>query len=484
MKYLEKIDDFFSSSLENFEVAPPVDAKKAIATELKKLSPKKNKKGGWLLLAITSVSVIATAMYVSKSSNNKHQELTKVAKATISKERLALNNTTIIEEQKQAEAVVINSTNAIQNSTPDVEKSLVNSLTTGHVYNARDINSTPNTTSSLSQQLTKTADATNNSSEENSAKATDEIEAHKPVEERHSDKTSTADLMTETSSTQAEQVSANVNSENSILEEQVNANEETAVPENPLTQVKEKPTVPVVKATHYYVLANAGMGVNSNHFYKSNVVAEHELKDSMVFNKPYLNVQLIAGIHKGSLGVATGINIIKQTEKLQYSYIEQKSQTILVDSIYINPVTHDTIITHNVPVDTLMNYYKTNHVQTVFTTLQLPLFFTYNYYFLRNWGVDVSVGGSVNFLLGSNGNYKTSPTGSLSEYTTKGNAPLKNVSFNAQAMLGLNYMFNQNSSLLLSVPFQLGLSNIYKKEYFIDRSINTTGMQIGYKYTF
>jgi hypothetical protein len=71
MKDLENIDDLFSRSLENFEVQPPSDAKKAIENALHKKANKKSRKGGWLLLAIVSMSVLATAMFVQNKSSNK-----------------------------------------------------------------------------------------------------------------------------------------------------------------------------------------------------------------------------------------------------------------------------------------------------------------------------------------------------------------------------------------------------------------------------
>ena len=74
MKDIENIDDLFSSSLENFEVAPPQEAKKAIEQALHKQLAKKNNKGGWLLLAIITLSIFSAAMFV-QNKNNKYQNV-------------------------------------------------------------------------------------------------------------------------------------------------------------------------------------------------------------------------------------------------------------------------------------------------------------------------------------------------------------------------------------------------------------------------
>jgi hypothetical protein len=253
------------------------------------------------------------------------------------------------------------------------------------------------------------------------------------------------------------------------------------VPENttPIKIVEPKP-----KSRSYFVALNLGLGFNSNHFTNQNTIARQELNDSIKFNKPYNNVQLIGGMQLNKLAISTGISFYKQTEKIQYSYINQKMESILVDSIYIDPVTHDTIVKHNVPVDTLMNHYQTNTAQTVYTSLQIPIILNYKILLGTRFTLDLSAGGAINILLQSKGNYKVSATGTLSDYQTKSKAPLQTFSFNALALIGLDYALNGNTSLQFGIPFQIGLSNVYKKEYFIDKNVNSVGLQMGLKYHF
>jgi hypothetical protein len=226
------------------------------------------------------------------------------------------------------------------------------------------------------------------------------------------------------------------------------------------------------------------MGYNSNHFTNQNTIATQELKDSIQFNKPYYNVQLLGGMQLKKLAISTGISLFKQTEKTQYSYINQKIERILVDSIYIDAITHDTIVKHNVPVDTLMNSYQTNTNQTVYTSLQIPIILSYQILLGTRFTLDLSAGGAVNILLQSKGNYKVSATGTLADYQTKAKAPLQTFSYNALALLGLNYDLNGSTSLHFAIPFQIGLSNVYKKGYYIDKNVNSAGLQVGLKYNF
>jgi hypothetical protein len=131
-----------------------------------------------------------------------------------------------------------------------------------------------------------------------------------------------------------------------------------------------------------------------------------------------------------------------------------------------------------------MNYYTNNAQQSTYNILQIPFLATYKYTLAKRLQLDISAGGALNILLQSKGNYKESIVGNIAEYGSTSNNPLKTFNFNAQAIIGISYNINDRTSMQFALPFQIGLSNFYNKEYFIDRRVNSLGVQCGLKYNF
>jgi hypothetical protein len=483
MKDLENIDDLFSRSLENFEVQPPADAKKIIENALHKKANKKNRKGGWLLLAIVSMSVIATAMFVQNKNSNKI--VTKIpfnnegenspVDANSKLENINSSDSKIAQSKpikKPVETIISRKANEkylnVDGNTSASDHQIAN-----HNSQIKTMRNQIETHDLLANQNTlfKEPNEVLEASISNSINIPDDSNLDSP--KLHTNNVVDQQLA------QVETVK-NIDAETNELKTMKDSAIDNA-PENttPIKIVEPKP-----KSRSYFVALNLGLGFNSNHFTNQNTIAMQELNDSIKFNKPYNNVQLIGGMQLNKLAISTGFSFYKQTEKIQYSYINQKMESILVDSIYIDPVTHDTIVKHNVPVDTLMIHYQTNTAQTVYTSLQIPIILNYKILLGTRFTLDLSAGGAINILLQSKGNYKVSATGTLSDYQSKSKAPLQTFSFNALTLIGLDYALNGNTSLQFGIPFQIGLSNVYKKEYFIDKNVNSVGLQIGLKYHF
>jgi hypothetical protein len=483
MKDLENIDDLFSRSLENFEVPPPSDAKKAIENALHKKANKKSRKGGWLLLAIVSMSVLATAMFVQNKSNDKI--VTNIPFDNESNTR-QLNANSKLENFNSSDPKIAQS--------KPIKKPVETIIS--RKANEKYVNIDGNTSASHHQ----IANHNTQIKTKRNQIETDDLSANQNALYREPSEVLEANISNNINIPQDGHLEATKLHTDNVVDQQLaqvetvkNNDAETNelktlkdsaidnVPENttPIKIVEPKP-----KSRSYFVALNLGLGFNSNHFTNQNTIARQELNDSIKFNKPYSNVQLIGGMQLNKLAISTGISFYKQTEKIQYSYINQKMESILVDSIYIDPVTHDTIVKHNVPVDTLMNHYQTNTAQTVYTSLQIPIILNYKILLGTRFTLDLSAGGAINILLQSKGNYKVSATGTLSDYQSKSKAPLQTFSFNALTLIGLDYALNGNTSLQFGIPFQIGLSNVYKKEYFIDKNVNSVGLQIGLKYHF
>jgi hypothetical protein len=244
--------------------------------------------------------------------------------------------------------------------------------------------------------------------------------------------------------------------------------------------------IPQPHATHgqFFVALTSGTGFNYKSFYNHNSISKKELYDSMGFNKPYFQAQLIAGVSIQNFSLSSGIGLMQQYEKIKYSYLDSNVQRFYVDSIYIDPVTFDTIVMHHVPVDTVVKSYRSNQLQTTYTMLQLPLMISYGKVLSKRFKIDVSAGGVMQVLMQSKGNYKTSPNGTLSDFQSKEAAPLKRVNFSALAAAGLCYKLNNRTELMLVMPFQFGLVNFYTRNYFISKRVNSAGIQIGIKTNF
>jgi hypothetical protein len=481
MKDLENIDDLFSRSLENFQVPPPSDAKKAIENALHKKANKKSRKSGWLLLAIVSMSVLATAMFVQnknikkvatnitieneKRDANAHHKIEN-HHSSDSKLRENKSNTKHVESiaktNDNKQSLELNSENLLQNQQIANKNSVLKTIS--NRINTQDILTSQNTLNKAPERAVE-ANLSNSYNGSNNGN----MESMKLVMEN----------FMEQQNTSIEKEENNTDERNELITFKDSAID-VALENNAPIKIVEASS----KSRSYFVAYNLGMGYNSNHFTNQNTIATQELKDSIQFNKPYYNVQLLGGMQLKKLAISTGISLFKQTEKTQYSYINQKIERILVDSIYIDAITHDTIVKHNVPVDTLMNSYQTNTNQTVYTSLQIPIILSYQILLGTRFTLDLSAGGAVNILLQSKGNYKVSATGTLADYQTKAKAPLQTFSYNALALLGLNYDLNGSTSLHFAIPFQIGLSNVYKKGYYIDKNVNSAGLQVGLKYNF
>lgn len=487
MKDLQNIDDLFSRSLENFEVPPPIDAKKAIDQELHKKANKKNRKGGWLLLAIVSMSVIATAMFVQNKNNHNMATINKT-ESEANEVQMKINSVSDYSSEQDLSSSsknLISEENEKEIETTSFNDSpKLNEYTEKQQQNNHQITNTTNTAKALNikekgPDLLKSSETPNKQS---SNEVINKLSKSNEITNTHAEPLTLDNF--KVSEEMKEPIAMNQNAIMASVDQTSIVANDSAMEAPSENNGPNKIVEPRPKSRSYFVAINYGMGFNSNHFDKSNSVATQELKDSIKFNKPYYNVQLLGGMQFNNFSIATGISIFKQTEKIQYSYINQSLERILVDSIYIDPITNDTIVKHNVPVDTLMNHYKTNTNQTVYTALQIPLIMSSHILLGERFVLNLSAGGAVNILLHSKGNYKVSSAGSLSDYESKSKAPLQTFSFNAMAIIGLNYNLNGRTSLQFALPFQIGLSNVYKKEYFIHKNVNSAGLQIGLKYDF
>ena len=490
MKDIENIDDLFSSSLENFEVAPPQEAKKAIEQALHKQLAKKNNKGGWLLLAIITLSIFSAAMFV-QNKNNKHQNVS-FKKSLASDLKTENKNASIDEDTKT------NTVNSLKRQT-DQSINLIKLTSVGNHHSHTKLESKPSNSLTASTNKTQPKEQNRQAKIAQANIAPSHLMAQNESTKHTEDGLKTSNFIDKTTE------STTLLAQNSIRDLQNSTvakppNKDNLAFDNPKTDVvaidsflteattpflvPEKIDEPKPATSNFYIAFSFGTGFNTNHYGKNNSITAQELKDSIVFNKPYLGAQLLLGVNYKQLSISTGIGIYKLNDKVKYSYINQKMERIFVDSIYIDPITNDTIVKRNVPVDTLMNYYTNNAQQSTHSILQIPFLATYKYTLTKRLQLDISAGGALNVLLHSKGNYKESIIGTIAEYESNSNTPLKTFNFSAQAIIGVSYSINNRTSMQFALPIQIGLSNFYNKEYFIDRRVNSAGVQCGLKYNF
>lgn len=484
MKDLENIDKLFSSSLENYEVTPPAEAKIAIEKQLLQIAGKKNnrKKGGWLLLLITSCSIFATAMFVQtrqkKTQTIAQKQIEAPADNTVeaydTSNQLKENNTSNAKNETVTKKVQIEHITKVASQKSQQNNLIVkavssteNKISENNInINEKLLNDASNSANTLSIKTTNLTELFQ--SNKNSNDAVTPINVDEQIKN---------DLI---KNGESQLVASSVNNveidiKNDILSD-------SALTQTPEPVAPAKIDEPKSKMNHGFIGLLVGSGLNSNYFNHSNTIATQELKDSIKFSAPYLSAQFTGGLYFKGWEISSGLGIMQQNEKVKYSYVSQQKTQILVDSIYIDPITHDTIVKHNVTVDTLIKTYKTNEVLSQYTYLQIPLLIGYRLPVGMKWLIDFKLGGSVNMLLKSKGNYKSSYVGSLEDYSSKSNAPIRTINFNALAVFGINYQLTEKAMLQVSFPFQVGLSNVYKKEYFINKSVNSVGVQLGIKY--
>lgn len=494
MKDLENIDDLFRCSLENFKVAPPKDAKEAIEKALDKHSRKKNNKGGWLLLAVLSLSIVATAMYVKGKKNDRLKTMqTNSFKAKMKEnnlpEHIENKALAVIEHKKEAALNAHNYDKQSLKITP--QKMVSNSVKIGSIlkenigktsYSKKEelISNEIEKVIAVKQSLKNEGPQLNDKYSLSASKSDHNLAINA---QNHENDLTLSPKNNETLVNESVELLNQTASEINATEANT-VDIDTSLSEVPMDMLSLNSASSKSKGASYFITFNIGTGFNSNHFNKKNIVDASELKDSITFNKPYQSAELLFGMQQNKLSLITGISINRLNEKIQYSYLDQKVERILVDSIYIDPITNDTIVKHNVPVDTLMNYHRTNAVQTVYTSLQIPIIVNYQFVLSNKLQLDLSAGGAVQIILQSKGNYKLSPSGTLAEYQSKTSAPISGINFSALARLGLSYYIVEGTSIQLGFPVQLGLSNFYKKDYYIARSVNSVGIQMGVKYDF
>jgi hypothetical protein len=489
MKDLENIDDLFSSSLENFEVAPPKEAKKAIEQTLHKQTTKRNKKGGWLLLSLISLSIFSAAMFV-QNNNNKNQNVT-FEKRLAQDLKTENKNSSSVEDAKTK---AVSSLNKKTDNAVDLMK--LKSASNDHIgtkLNPKPTNSfTASAIKMQHQAINLPTKIAQSNFEQPHLIAQNESTKHKEdglnLNNFFDEVNESTTLLAQNSIKDTQNNSpAKPTNEANLAFDKTKADDvivDSSVAESTPFALPEKIEEARPAPTNFYIAFNLGTGLNTNNYSNNNLISAQELKDSIVFNKPYLSAQLLFGVKYNKLSISTGVGIYKLNDKVKYSYINQKMERIFVDSIYIDPITNDTIVKRNVPIDTLMNYYTNNAQQSTYNILQIPFLATYKYTLAKRLQLDISAGGALNILLQSKGNYKESIVGNIAEYGSTSNNPLKTFNFNAQAIIGISYNINDRTSMQFALPFQIGLSNFYNKEYFIDRRVNSLGVQCGLKYNF
>ncbi|MFN4811361.1 MAG: hypothetical protein ACK5HE_08870 [Bacteroidota bacterium] len=497
MKDKEPIDKLFRQSLEHYEVTPPPALKRAVEDALETEKQKRSSGLGGMraLIAILLLGILSGALLIANNliSVPKSSAIKRNAKST---KYFAVVETSPSIRDIKTKQTDIQSHHVIGVSTEpnltvrkgiflDSKKNdsryqqqlqLNNHTTVVANINMHHVNSSQTSNSPIYGGSTQINIPQPNI---NSSQTGSKLDAYPSYKETVTDAFAT----TENSGLSNVSEVSNPKRTEEIKAENL-TNNDSAATENLPTHVDKK--IPQPNATHsqFFVALTSGTGLNYNSFYQTNSISKRELNDSIGFNKPYFQVQLLAGINFHNLSLTSGIGLMQQYEKIKYAYFDSKVQRIFVDSIYIDPVTFDTIVKHHVPVDTIVKSYRSNQVQTTYTELQLPLMLSYGKVLSKRFKIDVSVGGVMQVLIQSKGNYKTAPNETLSDFQSKEAAPLRHVNFSALAAAGLCYKLNDRTELMLVMPFQFGLSNFYNRSYFIARRVNSIGTQIGCKMSF
>jgi len=206
-----------------------------------------------------------------------------------------------------------------------------------------------------------------------------------------------------------------------------------------------------------------------------------QLNDSFSLRQPAVGLNILFGINYNNLVVKTGLVSNSFSEQSNYGFIEKRKTTVLVDSIVI--VGTDTNVIRNIPKDTILNTNIGNQAKTKYNYLQVPLIVGYSYS-INKLSVEISGGVLGNVLVNSKGNYRDENINSQKLYSTKSQAPLRSFYLSYMIIAGVAYSPTEKSQFNISVPLSISTTSIYKKDYFISRKINSVAVQLSYRYYF
>jgi hypothetical protein len=481
MENKNPIDDLFKRELQEYEISPLDEMKKAI--DSKRISDEpigEDKKNRSLYVFILSILAgLALLWFLIPSNERKERNLKNHSENTI-KLNKEESKSQAIENNKSKEVESSNKLNKrSKKEKENVEKQMNETKKTNALFSKFKLKNSNKANSFTANYLNKNSEK---DSETNKSKSL-EINEYKKSSELEYGNVQPDKSKQDSLFNVPQELFTSPNTSVKIDSISVVENEKniTIIPEgqnialkDPLLEDKKQLKKKKIFLESGLTLAKLSQSAKNS----SNAI---QLNDSFSLRQPAFGLNILLGINYNNLLVKTGVLTNSFREQSNYGFIEQRKTTVLVDSIVI--VGNDTTVIRNIPKDTMLNANLGNQAKTKYNYLQVPFILGYSYP-LNKFCLEICGGVVGNVLVNSNGNYRDENKKNQIVYSDKNEAPLKIFYLTYQINAGIAYSLGEQTQFNLIVPFNFSTTSIYKNDYFMNRKINSVAVQLSYRYHF
>ncbi len=504
MKETEKIDDIFSNAMDNFGVEPPNNLQDAIAEKRGNIDPEEgNNNKNYFIIIITAMAILFAALFFL---SNEQQKLAD-AKEKFKTKNESSKNTNASNNRQQ-----LIKSNESNNETSNHENTTNNTESISKTNDKK--NSTNHSEANLDEYVKP---ALNQETKKENITSRNKVRKHK-IESIHinmnRDCILQEPIQSDNENTEVEsgtkinniikQVLENRNIENLKVNE--NKSENKTIVKTDSMQVdtlinrlvnivsavdstsnsivseivtKKDTLKKILNKSIRFIEPQFGISFGQNKFSKNNVISKNQLIDSIKITQPIYNFGINLGFKKNKFTIKAGLAIMQWKEQLGYSYTSQQYVSAIGDSIIINGT--DTIIKRNIPIEVLTTTYKSNGNKNTNSFIQIPVYVGYNFNY-NKFDFELGIGVLYSRLIASKGNFKDYRNNKLVNYSNKSQSPFSSNHIVSVVSFGAAYNINDRLKLIVYLPINIGINNIYKNDYTVVRRLNTMGTQIGVRF--
>jgi len=503
MKETENIDDIFSNAMDNFGVEPPNNLQDAIAEKRGNIDPEEgNNNKNYFIIIIAAMAILFAALFLLNSEEQKLAD----AKEKLKTKNEASKNTTASDNREP-----LNKLNESNNETSNHENTTNNTESISKRNDEK--NNTDHSEANLDEyvkpalnQETKKENTTshnkvrkrkvesihintnrdcifqepikndNENTKVESARKDDNI-INQALVNRNLENLKVNENKSENKpivKTDSMQVDTLINNLSNIVSV-VDSTNNSIIP----ALFTKKDTLKSVDKSSRFIEPQFGLSFGQNKFSKNNVISKNQLIDSIKITQPIYNFGINLGFKKNKFTIKTGLAIMQWKEQLGYSYTSQQYVSAIGDSIFINGT--DTIIKRNIPIEVLTTMYKSNGNKTTNSFIQIPVYVGYNFNY-NKFDFELGIGVLYSRLIASKGNFKDYRNNKLVNYSNKSQSPFSSNHIVSVVSFGAAYNINDRLKLIVYLPINIGINNIYKNDYTVVRRLNTMGTQVGVRF--
>jgi hypothetical protein len=469
MKNDEKIDQIFKEGLEHFEVNPPtemkdaIDARRVAAPE--DIDHSNRTKYLWLLLLL---AIVLIAGFKNLFRNNKDEIASSKSQT---KHMQAQENVTHLHDSSKVDRHSVTHENVAENTASQTDEYVQNSTKPF------------NTHLSISEKINNSVMGFTNKSNKISSS---QYQFDSPVKSN--------DVMLFDHDSNSKEISTNISSNNkdSLLHHLPSSSSKTdsivEVKHDTITKfdsakVKSVDPPQIAKTSSKYTFSiqpftSVGMGFTHADV-RSHQAMFGSFVDSIKMKSPLYTLGSMFTCTIKHIAVSTGVGVLNWKESSSYSYQSLQYVTSIGDSIIINGT--DTIVKHNIPIETLTKVHRANSNLSHFTYLLIPLDVAY-VLDVKQFHLMAGLGLQYHLLLASRGNYKSTSSNRVENYSKANQAPLNKSFLSGTILIGCTRDLSKRVSLQLKLPFTFGMQSIYANEYAVQRRLNSLSIQLGMIY--